>query len=181
MHQGLYSGAWRRDLRADLEVIQAFGATSLVTLMECAELDEVGVPASLLGSSAKEFGLEWHHLPIKDVHAPDERFEDLWAYSGLRLRSALARGEKIVVHCRGAAESALAGKPFGPTRSSATVAALVRSEYWGAFRVACRASRIAAYGGKYLKRLGNLSKGMSGTAGARTRDLRRDRFAFRPN
>ena len=100
-HQGLYSGAWRRDLRADLEVIQAFGATSLVTLMECAELDEVGVPASLLGSSAKEFGLEWHHLPIKDVHAPDERFEDLWAYSGLRLRSALARGEKIVVHCRG--------------------------------------------------------------------------------
>jgi ADP-ribosyl-[dinitrogen reductase] hydrolase len=100
-HQGLYSGAWRRDLRADLAVIQAFGATSLVTLMECAELDEVGVPASLLGSSAKEFGLEWHHLPIKDVHAPDERFEDLWAYSGLRLRSALARGERIVVHCRG--------------------------------------------------------------------------------
>ena len=100
-HQGLYSGAWRRDLRADMEVIQAFGATSLLTLMECAELDEVGVPASLLGSSAKEFGLEWHHLPIKDVHAPDERFEDLWAYSGLRLRSALARGERIVVHCRG--------------------------------------------------------------------------------
>lgn len=89
-HQGLYSGAWRRDLRADLEVIQAFGATSLVTLMECAELDEVGMPASLLGSSAKEFGLDWHHLPIKDVHAPDERFEDLWAYSGLRLRSAFA-------------------------------------------------------------------------------------------
>jgi ADP-ribosylglycohydrolase len=69
--------------------------------MESAELEGVGVPASLLASSAKEFGLDWHHLPIEDLHAPDERFEDLWAYSGLRLRSALARGEKIAVHCRG--------------------------------------------------------------------------------
>lgn len=100
-HEGLYSGAWNRDLCADLGVIQSFGAKTLVTLMESTELDEVNVPVSLLGSWAREFGLEWHHLPIKDVHVPDDRFEDLWTYSGLRLRSALARGENIVIHCRG--------------------------------------------------------------------------------
>jgi ADP-ribosyl-[dinitrogen reductase] hydrolase len=100
-HQGLYSGSWSRDLSTDLQTIQAFGAKTLVTLMESEELDQVNVPVGLLGSWAKDFGLEWHHLPIKDVGIPDDRFEDLWTYSGLRLRNTLARGEKIVVHCRG--------------------------------------------------------------------------------
>lgn len=100
-HYGQYSGAWNRDLCADLQVIQSFGAKALVTLMESEELDEVNVPFALLGSSAKEFGLEWHHLPVRDVHVPDDRFEDLWTYSGLRLRNILARGESIVIHCRG--------------------------------------------------------------------------------
>jgi ADP-ribosyl-[dinitrogen reductase] hydrolase len=100
-HEGMSMGTWDRDLRTDLAAIRASGAKTLVTLMESTELEGVGVPAGILGPQAKEFGLEWHHLPIKDVHAPDDRFEDLWAYSGVRLRSALARGEKIVVHCRG--------------------------------------------------------------------------------
>jgi len=100
-HQGLYSGAWNRELRTDLQAIQTFGAKALVTLMESEELEEVNVPAGLLAEWAREFGFEWHHLPVKDVHTPDERFEDLWTYSGLRLRSMLARGEKVVIHCRG--------------------------------------------------------------------------------
>lgn len=100
-HHGLYSGVWDRDLAVDLQAIQAFGARTLVTLMDGSELDAVGVPVGLLSSTARDFGLEWHHLPIKDVHTPDSVFEDLWTYSGLRLRSALARGERIVVHCRG--------------------------------------------------------------------------------
>lgn len=61
--QGLYSGAWDRDLHTDLQAIQEFGAKAIVTLMESDELDEVNVPVGLLGSWAKEFGLEWHHLP----------------------------------------------------------------------------------------------------------------------
>jgi ADP-ribosyl-[dinitrogen reductase] hydrolase len=100
-HKGLYSGHWDRNLRSDLSVIQAFGAKILVTLMENEELSDVGVPAESLASAAKEFGLEWHHLPIRDIAIPDERFEDLWTYSGLQLRRALARGERIVVHCKG--------------------------------------------------------------------------------
>ncbi len=100
-HQSLYSGTWDRDLCTDLQAIQSFGAKTLVTLMESQELDEVNVPVGLLGSWARELGLEWHHLPIKDVDVPDDRVEDLWTYSGLRLRNTLARGDKIVIHCRG--------------------------------------------------------------------------------
>jgi ADP-ribosyl-[dinitrogen reductase] hydrolase len=100
-HTGLYAGAWNRDLQADLHAIQTFGATALVTLMESDELNKVGVPAPLLGERARELGLEWHHLPIKDVYIPDDRFEHAWGESGLRLRNILAAGGKIVVHCLG--------------------------------------------------------------------------------
>jgi ADP-ribosyl-[dinitrogen reductase] hydrolase len=100
-HHGLHAGRWDRDLRTDLEVIQSFGAKALVTLMEEEELRDVQVPAELLGSWAKEYGLEWHHLPIKDVSVPDATFEDLWTYSGVRLRSLLARGKNVVIHCLG--------------------------------------------------------------------------------
>ncbi len=99
-HLGNY-GAWNRDLCTDLHAIQVFGAKALVTLMESEELDEVKVPVGLLGSWAKESGLEWNHLPVKDIDIPDDRFEDLWTYSGLRLRNTLARGDKIVIHCLG--------------------------------------------------------------------------------
>ena len=34
----------------------------------------------------REAGIEWHHLPVKDVHAPDQRFEIRWVYAGARLR-----------------------------------------------------------------------------------------------
>ena len=100
-HSGLYSGAWNRDLGADLHEIKAFGATALVTLMESHELDDVKVPAHKLREQAGQFGLEWHYLPVMDINVPDDQFEDLWVYSGSRLRKILARGGRIVVHCRG--------------------------------------------------------------------------------
>src|ERR1039458_7702789 len=100
-YRGLYSGAWERDLCIDLEAIQSFGANALVTLMESLELQNVQVPAESLASAAKQYCLEWHHLPIKDVGIPGVDFEDLWTYSGQRLRSQLARGDKIVIHCLG--------------------------------------------------------------------------------
>jgi ADP-ribosyl-[dinitrogen reductase] hydrolase len=100
-HHGQYSGLWDRDLSVDLEAVHRFGAKALVTLMENEELDAVKVPVQQLRSQAIELGLEWHHLPIRDIGVPDERFEDLWTYSGFRLRSTLARGGKVVIHCRG--------------------------------------------------------------------------------
>jgi len=100
-HDSMYSGRWERDLTVDLAAIQAFGAKALVTLMESHEFDGVKVSVADLAAQAKESGLEWHYLPIRDVSIPDERFEDQWTYAGRRLRTMLARGDNIVVHCHG--------------------------------------------------------------------------------
>ena len=95
------SGHWGRDLETDLQVIRDFGAVALVTLMEAFELDDVEVPPNALASLTKKMGIEWHHLPIDDVSVPDEDFDELWEYSGARLRMHLAKGRCAVIHCRG--------------------------------------------------------------------------------
>ena len=43
----------------------------------------------------------WHHLPVKDVTAPGEAFENRWVYAGARLRERLRSGDRVLVHCRG--------------------------------------------------------------------------------
>lgn len=88
-----------RDLRADLDAIVAWGATALVTLIENHEFAELEVED--LGRMAAQAGLEWHHLPIIDDHAPDGRFESGWIYSGPRLHRHLREGRSVVVHCKG--------------------------------------------------------------------------------
>ena len=67
--------------------------------MEDFEFSEFG--AADLEGVAEAAGLHWHHLPIKDVGIPDEKFERLWIYSGHVLRRKQRSGEKIVLHCRG--------------------------------------------------------------------------------
>ena len=94
-----YGDRWERDLALDLRVIADWGASTLVSLMEEHEFPMLRVPE--LGEVAEQAGLEWHLLPIRDVNAPDERFERLWPYSGHVLRRKLESGERIVLHCRG--------------------------------------------------------------------------------
>ena len=92
-------GAWARDLDTDLAAIRAWGAVALVSLMEDHEFELLRVPD--LGSRAQTLGLDWHHLPIMDVSVPGKVFETRWERSGPILLSAVRRGERIVVHCRG--------------------------------------------------------------------------------
>jgi len=95
-----YSGRiWDRDLSADLDVISAWGANAVVTLMEGFELEMLGVsalPEMLLARS-----IEWHHLPIRDVGVPDRHFEEQWRVHGHRLREILINEGKVLLHCRG--------------------------------------------------------------------------------
>ena len=93
------TGPWERDLAIDLKAIRDWGAGTLVTLIEEHEFGMLGVQA--LPSLAAEAGLDWHHLPIKDVNVPDARFEAGWKEVGPRIASILKRGERLVVHCRG--------------------------------------------------------------------------------
>jgi ADP-ribosyl-[dinitrogen reductase] hydrolase len=94
-----YGTMWDRDLEQDLDRVQDWRADVVVTLMETHELDLLGV--SDLGRAVLARGLEWYHLPIVDVSTPDPAFEQQWGQLGLGLRSCLARGGRILVHCRG--------------------------------------------------------------------------------
>ncbi len=93
------TGPWARDLEADLLAIRDWGAIALVTLIEAHEFDLLRVAD--LGRKAKAMGLEWQHLPIRDVNVPGETFESGWETSGPALLDLLRRGERVVVHCRG--------------------------------------------------------------------------------
>lgn len=93
------SGDWNRDLDEDFKEIVAWGASSVVSVIEGSELIDLHVPD--LGEKAEAVGLDWYHLPVTDVSVPGPDFDALWVYAGHRLRGALSRGESILIHCKG--------------------------------------------------------------------------------
>lgn len=93
------SGIWQRDLATDLDALRDWGAAAVVTLMPLDELQ--AVQAGGIGAACEVRGMEWHHLPIRDVDVPDAAFETAWLYAGLRLRAHLRAGRNVLLHCRG--------------------------------------------------------------------------------
>jgi polymorphic toxin system DSP-PTPase phosphatase-like protein len=93
------TGAWARDLAADLDVITAWGARLVLTLVEPAELEALKVPH--LGAEIRRLGLDWRHLPIADYSVPTEAFEQQWETHGRDIRALLQSGGDVVVHCKG--------------------------------------------------------------------------------
>ncbi|WP_439813968.1 ADP-ribosylglycohydrolase family protein [Zavarzinia sp. CC-PAN008] len=96
---GALTGAWDRDLGLDLDAVRDWGAAAVLTLVEPAELVELGVPG--LGAAVAARHMAWTHLPIPDVTAPGPRFEVAWQDAGEGVRALLRDGFDIVVHCKG--------------------------------------------------------------------------------
>ena len=94
-----FSGVWERDLDIDLQAIRDWGAQALVNLMEDHEYALLRVPNYV--DTVKAYPMAFYHLPITDVHPPDERFDELWKTAGPKLRQILLDGGKILLHCRG--------------------------------------------------------------------------------
>lgn len=90
---------WRRDLGIDLDEIKAWGATTVLTLIEEHEFRLLKVED--LGRQVHSTGMAWFHLPIKDVSVPDQRFADAWKTTGSEIHRRLDAGERILIHCRG--------------------------------------------------------------------------------
>jgi protein-tyrosine phosphatase len=90
---------WNRDLGTDLQAIRAWGATTVVTLIEDHEFRLLRIES--LADEVRALGMNWIHLPIVDVRIPDSRFEDAWVSDGPKLHDRLDAGEKILIHCRG--------------------------------------------------------------------------------
>jgi protein-tyrosine phosphatase len=98
----LHGGLWNRDLKADMEFIrQTWRADVMVTLLEKHEFKMLGIEAMQEFSSEKIKPMQWIHLEITDGGIPDERFEQPWLQVRAQLISALANGERVLVHCRG--------------------------------------------------------------------------------
>jgi ADP-ribosyl-[dinitrogen reductase] hydrolase len=95
-----HGAPWARNVALDFEVIRAWGASAVVTLLETAELADLSV-AGRLGPAARAIGVDWYHLPIRDGGVPSAAFEQRWTWAGLRLRQLLRAGRRVLIHCKG--------------------------------------------------------------------------------
>ena len=98
-NDGRYGGPCARDLDTDLDAIAARGAEAVVTLLEPDELRWLGI--TRLGDGVERRGMEWLHMPIRDVSTPGSAFEARWPVFSRGLRARLDAGDNILVHCRG--------------------------------------------------------------------------------
>ncbi|GJD86911.1 hypothetical protein BHAOGJBA_0409 [Methylobacterium hispanicum] len=145
------TGPHRRDLGADLDVIAAWNAAAVVTLMEAHELTRVRIAS--IGDEVRRRHMEWHHAPIVDVSVPDAAFEAGWPTLSARLRGLLARGAHVLVHCRGGLGRAgmVAARLLVETGLDAEAAmAAVRAVRPGAIETPAQARWVAAGRGRPL-------------------------------
>ena len=97
--RGAYSGSHQRDLRADLDRVVAWNAAAVVTLVEAHELETLGIQH--LGEEVRRRHMDWYHWPIKDYGVPDTLFEAAWPTRSAQLRSLIAGGGRVLIHCKG--------------------------------------------------------------------------------
>ena len=92
------SGAWARDLETDLDAIQRWGATAVVSLITAEEIDLLSVGD--LPKGVRDRQMEWWQAPIPDGWPPGAEFEDAWAVAGEAIRDRLRLGFDVLIHCR---------------------------------------------------------------------------------
>jgi len=90
---------WQRDIDADFDVIAAWGAAAVVTLVQAADLTRPTLDD--LRSHTERRGMPWYHLPIRDGGVPADEFEARWKDVGATLRGLLSGRRDVLVHCMG--------------------------------------------------------------------------------
>jgi len=86
-----------RCLGDDLATIEAWGASTLLSLVEGHEFARLGVPDFAAGLAGRP--LRWLHVPISDLQVPGAAALAAWHAQRGALREALQRGDKVLVHC----------------------------------------------------------------------------------
>lgn len=89
------NSAWR--LQRDVATLKYWGAQALVTLLEKPELALMRLGD--LPAVAAAHRIAWYHIPLRDGHIPDERFEVLWQSVAPSLRRVLWCGGRVALHC----------------------------------------------------------------------------------
>ena len=93
------SGPWKRDLDTDLDAIQRWGATAVVSLITHEEIPYLKVHD--LPRAVRDRHMEWWHAPIPDGEAPEQDFEHAWKATGESIRNRLRLGFDVLLHCWG--------------------------------------------------------------------------------
>jgi len=96
--RGAMTGDWCRDLALDFEVIQAWGATVIVNLIEDHEMVALDVQDTVQHVPA---GIQYMRLPIPDFGVPSPAWHEQWHLESPLLLGRLRRGESILLHCKG--------------------------------------------------------------------------------
>ena len=99
VHSNALSGLHARDLEADLDVIANWNAAVVVSLVEQTELEALRITG--IGAEVRRRHMEWHHWPIRDGDVPDAVFEAAWPARSALLRSLIACGSRVLIHCKG--------------------------------------------------------------------------------
>jgi ADP-ribosyl-[dinitrogen reductase] hydrolase len=55
----------------------------------------------MIGEAIIDRGMEWIHLPIKDMNGPDISFDNSWIKVVQNIVDRIQQGEHILVHCKG--------------------------------------------------------------------------------
>jgi protein-tyrosine phosphatase len=121
-------------LKEDLKLIAAWKPDVVLSLMEESELVSVGAPATMLTEELKTHGIAWHHLPICDLGAPDERFETVWIDLWPQLDALFQNKGRAFIHC------------YAGLGRTGTVAALILMQYGQRARDALRLVRTVRPG-----------------------------------
>ena len=121
-------------LKDDLKLIAAWKPDAVLSLMEEPELASVGAPVKVLAEELRGHGVAWHHLPICDLGAPDERFETAWVDLWPRLDVLFQSKGRAFIHC------------YAGLGRTGTVAALILMQYGQSARDALQVVRAARPG-----------------------------------
>ena len=93
------TGHWQRDLATDLARVRQWGTRIVVSLVEEHELGELQVET--LPGEVERLGMQWRHLPIRDMYPPGECFRRLWPKLGREIITTLQAGQRVFLHCKG--------------------------------------------------------------------------------
>jgi len=121
-------------LKDDLRLIAAWKPHAMLSLMEEHELAGAGAPVHLLAEELAGHQVEWLHLPIVDMMAPDHRFETGWVDAWPRLDRTLQARGRVFIHC------------YAGLGRTGTVAGLILMQYGLSAKEAIRQVREARPG-----------------------------------
>ncbi len=89
---------YNETLIEDLQAIRDWGAAVVVTLLEEAELNALGVRE--LGKQVLSLNMVWLHLPVHKLEVPEDLANEKWRSSVLCLCNLLRQGQRVLVHCK---------------------------------------------------------------------------------